>query len=148
MFIILCSCKESKASYEEPKFNKIDYHLLKTFNAENAKFSLLFFSGAYFNSKVVVHNGHVLESEDSIITSNCGPFAKIFKIKKSCKTSVLDPERNYFLELNADSVMKYKFIYISREVMTDSLTVLYRNNHLPVKWLGIIHPFFDCLIED
>lgn len=133
VFIILCSCKESKVSYEEPKFNKIDYHLLKTFNAENAKFSLLFFSGAYFNFKVVVQNGHVLESEDSLQTSNCGPFAKIFKIKKSCKTSVLDPERSCYLELNTDSVKKYKFIYISREVMTDSLTVLYRNNHFPVR---------------
>ena len=133
MFIILCSCKESKASYEEPKFNKIDYHYLKTFNAENSKFSLLLFSGAYFNSKVVVINGHVLKPEDSLQTSNCGPFAKIFKIKKSCKTSVFDPERNHFLELNTDSVMKYKFIYISREVMTDSLTVMFRNNHLSVR---------------
>lgn len=133
VFIILCSCKESKASYEEPKFNKIDFHYLKIFKAENENFSLLFFGGAYFNATVVVRNCHELEPEDSLQSSKCGPFAKIFKIKKSCKTSVLDPERNHFLELNADSVMKYKFIYISRDVRTDSLTVIFRNNHLPVK---------------
>lgn len=96
VFIILCSCKESKASYEEPKFNKIDFHYLKIFKAENENFSLLFFSGAYFNSKVVVNNGHVLKSEDSLQTSNCGPFAKIFKIKKSCKTSVLTHKETIF----------------------------------------------------
>lgn len=133
LIIILCSCKQSETRLEVPKFNTIDYHYLKIFKAENENFSLLFFGGAYFNATVVVRNCHELEPEDSLQSSKCGPFAKIFKIKKSCKTSVFDVERNHFLKLNADSIVKYKFIYITRDVMTDSLTVTFTNNHIPVK---------------
>ena len=58
---------------------------------------------------------------------------EIFRIEKSCKTSVLDEKRKHYLEFNTDSVKKYKFIYVTRELESDSLIVEFTNNHKPVK---------------
>jgi hypothetical protein len=115
------------------EFNKLDSVYFRNFKAENSKFSLLIFGGAYFNSKLVVRNCQELKPEDSVQTLKLGPFAKIFRIEKSCKTSVLDEKRKHYLEFNTDSVKKYKFIYVTRELESDSLIVEFTNNHKPVK---------------
>lgn len=128
------SCKKKSDSFDEKvNFDKIDSVYLKSFNSENSNFSILIFGGGYFNSKLKVQNCEELEPEDSIQTLKLGPFAKIFRINKTCKTNFTDYKRNHYVEFNNDTIKKYKFIYVDREFESDSLIITFRNNHIPVK---------------
>ncbi|MFM2229903.1 MAG: hypothetical protein RL607_1161 [Bacteroidota bacterium] len=136
ILIIFLGCKDSKIAKqkaEKIEFDKIDSVYFNSVSAKNRKFSLLIFGGGYFNSKLSVINCEEVHSEDSVKTLKLGPFAKIFRIDNSCKTSFTDEKRKHFLEFNADTVKKYKFIYVDRDLMTDSLNVIFRNTHLPEK---------------
>jgi len=131
---VLIGCKKSNIFVsEKAKFNRIDSLYLKEFNAENPKYSLLIFGQGYFNSNLKVENCQELKPLDSTKSLKIGPFAKIYRINNTCKTNVDDLKRNHLIEFKKDSTIKYKFIYVERELETDSLIILFEKNHLQVK---------------
>nr|WP_315171841.1 hypothetical protein [uncultured Flavobacterium sp.] len=133
---ILLGCKDSeiiKHKTEKIEFDKIDTLYFKSFNAEKSEFSLLIFGGGYFNSKLLVRNCKQVKPEDSVKALKLGPFAKIFRINNSCKTSFIDEKRKHYLEFKIDTIKNYKFIYVNRDLITDSLNIIFSNTHLPVK---------------
>jgi len=134
VLLFLSGCKKANVlESEKAEFNKIDSLYLKEYNVGNPKFSLLIFGNGYFNSDLIVENCQRLKPVDSAKTLKFGPFAKIYRIDKTCRTNVQDLKRQRLIDFIKDSIKKYKFIYVEREFETDSLIILFENNHLPVK---------------
>ena len=123
---VLIGCKKSNILVSErAEFDRIDSLYLKEFNAENPRFSLLIFGNGYFNSKLKIDNCEALKPVDSTKSIKFGPFAQIYRIDNNCRTNVQDIKRSQFIEFKKDSMMKYKFIYVERELESDSLIILY-----------------------
>ncbi|UPT69350.1 MAG: hypothetical protein M0D53_08930 [Flavobacterium sp. JAD_PAG50586_2] len=134
ILLIIFSCKSSESETKHKvEFNQIDSLYLKTFNATENKYSLLFFGQGYFNNDLEVVNCEIIKAEDSTETEKVGPFAKIYRIENSCDALIKDSEFRVKINIKTDSIRLYKFIYIDRDFENDSLKVTYKNNHIPVK---------------
>jgi len=134
ILLTLFSCKQSETDNKQTvEFDRVDSLYLKSFGAKESKYSLLFFGGNYFDTKLEVENCKVIEAEDSTETLKVGPFAKIYRIDNSCDIKIKDFKRKVNLEIKRDSIKLYKFIYVDRDFENDSLKITYTKNHIPVK---------------
>lgn len=132
LILILASCKNVKSIYTESSLevsNKSIQQILEKTNAKETNKSVVYFTDGFTgNDTIMLKNGneiifrHALKTIDQIGLAN----VKTVSNDKEVRIDVFSTKELTFV-LNTKQLKKFKFIYISKNLINDKYIIEYSN---------------------
>ena len=133
LFLIFGMCSSPKVKFEDYKNSTTEYSqnlFLKNLQAEDSTSSALIFTEVFNNEKIkVIQNGKII-FDDYLKSDESLGLAKAIRVDKQNSIEITDSKMNYSFTLSSKRNIKYKFIYITKEIFEKEKYVITYSNSL------------------
>lgn len=123
LLTVLLSCNTPKVTYsnEGVLANKdAENKILKYLHADTETSSVIVFTDGFLNhEELEVKIENVVVFSDTLSTDRSSGLAKTLKVENSKDITVTNLNIKYKIKLPAKDLIKYKFVYISKDADTD-----------------------------
>jgi len=115
IFITLFSCYKPVISYKYyHRPEKINNHVLKFYNAENPKYSLIIFTSGFERDSLKIKDNDTIQKIELKSNPSMG-LADIFRVINTSKVVIYDITNHLKFFLSKKEVKKHKFVYIRKK---------------------------------
>lgn len=114
---VLSMCSSPKVSYKEYENVANDYSkkkFLSELKAEEDKYSVIFFTEAFFGEKYNVSNNNEVLLDDILETDRVLGLANVIRINNHYDVKVLNVKNGYTFTIPSKKSKVHKYIYISK----------------------------------
>lgn len=133
---LFSGCQAQEVYYKE--YKSLPKHavesILQKYEATDSIYSLLIFTSGYKDENVIVENDGEVLFDDTVKSDSSMGLAKIIRVNNSLVIEIRDnSEKKYSFELEQEDVLKYKYIYLKKNVSDESndkqlYLITYSNN--------------------
>lgn len=121
--LLFIMCKSPQVDYV--KYNKdlsdsAVKKFLKDLDAEENNYSVLIFTQQFNGENIKVTNDNKVIYDDSLKTIEGLGLAKQFRINNFLRTVITEKNTGYSFSLKKKDLLKYKYVYIEKDVLKNS----------------------------